>query len=70
MLAQACEERRSQAGDDHKVDTMEEQNHFRGIGEKVTTSVNELRVLGGFGGHDVPYAPNITDNSTLFLVGK
>ena len=70
MLAQACEERGSQAGDDRKVDTMEEQNHFRGIGERVITSVIELRVLGALGGHDVPYAPSITDNSTLPLVGK
>ena len=61
LLAHACERRGRKAGDDRKVEAVEE-NHFRGIGEQVITSCIKLQ--------DVHYAPMITDGSTPPLVGN
>ena len=33
MMAQACEKRGCKAGDDCKVEAVQEKSHFRGIGE-------------------------------------
>ena len=70
MLAQACEERGRKVGDDRNVEAVEEQYHFRGIGEKVITSFIKLQVPGALGGQDVHYAPSIADGSTPPLVGN
>ena len=53
MLAQACEKRGRKAGDDRKVEAVEEKYHFRGIGEQVITSFIKLQVAGALGGQNV-----------------
>ena len=58
------------AGDDRKVDAVEENIIFRGIGEQAITSFIKLQVPGAFGGRDVPCEPGITDGSTPPLVGS
>ena len=70
MLAQACEKRGRNAGDDRKVEPHEENYNFRGIGGQVITSFTKLQVPGALGGQDVHYAPSITDGSTPTLVGN
>ena len=46
VLAQACETPGCKAGDDRKVEAVEEKYHFRGIGEQVITSFIILQVPG------------------------
>ena len=66
MLAQACEKRGRKAGDDRKVEVVEEKHHVRGIGEQAITSFIKLEVPG----QDMHYAPSNTDGSTPPLVGN
>ena len=49
MLALACERRGRNAGDDHKVEDVEEKDHFRGVGKQVITSFIKLQVPGSRG---------------------
>ena len=53
-LAQACEKRGRKAGDDRKVEAVDEKYHFRGIGEQVITSFIKVHVPGALGGQDYP----------------
>ena len=70
MLAQACEKRGRKAGDDRKVEVVEEKYNLRGIGEQLITSLIKLQVPGALGGQDVHYAPGITDGRTPPLAGR
>ena len=69
-FAEACEKCGRRAGDDRKVEAVEQKSHFRGRGEQVITSFVRLQVSGALGGHDARYAPHITDCSTPPLVGN
>ena len=64
MFGQACENRGRKAGDDRKVEAVEEKHHFRVIGEQVITSFIKLQVPGALGGQDVHYAPSSSGGST------
>ena len=44
LLAQACEKRGRKAGDDRKVEAVEEKYHCRAIGAQVITSFIRLQV--------------------------
>ena len=70
MLAQAGEKQGRERGDDHKVETVEEKYHVRGIGEQVIASFIKLQVPGALGRQDVHHAPSITGGSTPPLVGN
>ena len=60
----------AKAGDDRKVEDVEEQYHFRGIQEQVITSFIRLQVPGALGGQVVHHAPSITDDRTTPLAGN
>ena len=64
MLAQACEKRGRKAGDDRKVEAVEEKYHCRGIGAQQKTSFIRLQVFRTLGGQNVHHAPSITDGTT------
>ena len=70
MLAQACEKRGRKAGDDRKVEAVEEKYHCRGIGAQQKTSFIRLQVPRTLGGQNVHHARNIFDGTTASLVGN
>ena len=71
VMAQACEKRSRKAGDDRKVESVEEKYHFPRTGEQVITPIMKVQVLWSSRRTRCTYVrASRTDGSTPTLVGN